>query len=326
MGSLSRLGPRCFVPMIRGEKYPTNFKAPKEIEKYDPSYDPAVWLDTYLMAMGIAGHTDLLAARYLPLMMEGTCRQWINTLPQDSIDSWEEMRDAFVRHFECSYTRATTIEDLERCVQGPRESTRNWVQRWQELWYNAVGIHPDTAIHCFKTSCRYEPLVAKIKRHSSTLENIPDLLEIAKRYAEEDPNQETDEESGGQRRTSGNDNGRRSDLRYNNTRLTGKRRSDGRVDFVANAGHAQPEPKIFRRDGGIAATVATTRRNQGSTPRPSLTNLVRFTAGKGSPPRTRRPTATLSRRLRRHGERGRTLTTTRQTAKNSAMWPARSTP
>ncbi len=78
MGSLSRLGPKCFGPMIRGEKYPPNFKAPKEIEKYDPSYDPAVWLDTYLMAMGIAGHTDLLAARYLPLMMEGTCRQWIN--------------------------------------------------------------------------------------------------------------------------------------------------------------------------------------------------------------------------------------------------------
>ncbi len=196
------------------------------------------------MAMGIAGHTDLLAAHYLPLMMEGTCRQWINTLPQDSIDSWEEMRDAFVRHFEGSYTRATTIEDLERCVQGPRESTRNWVQRWQELWYNAVGIHPDTAIHCFKTSCRYEPLVAKLKRHSRTLDNIPDLLEIAKRYAEEDPNQETDDESGGQRRTGGNDGGRQTDLRYSGTRLTGKRRSDGRVDFVANAGHAQRQAQV----------------------------------------------------------------------------------
>src|SRR4051812_28755817 len=160
------------------------------------------------------------------------------------------MHDTFVRHFEGSYTRATTIEDLERCVQGPHESTRNWVQRWQELWYNAVGIHPATAIHCFKTSCRYEPLVAKLKRHSRTLDNIPDLLEIAKRYAEEDPNQETDDESRGQRRTSGNDNGRRTDLRYSTTRLTGKRRSDGRVDFVANAGHAQREPKSFRRDGG----------------------------------------------------------------------------
>src|SRR3954469_6147267 len=250
MQSLSRLGPKCFGPMIRGEKYPMNFKAPKEIEKYDPSYNPSVWLDTYLMAMGIAGHTDLLAARYLPLMMEGACRQWINTLPPDSIDSWEEMRDAFVRHFEGSYTRATTIEDLERCVQGPRESTRSWVQQWQDLWYNVIGIHPHTAIHCFKTSCRYEPLVAKLKRAYRTLDNIPDLLEIAKWYAEEDPNQETDDESGGHRRTSGHDNGRRPELRYSSTRLTGKRRSDVRVNFVANSGYAQREPKSFRRDGG----------------------------------------------------------------------------
>ena len=170
--------------MIRGKKYPANFKVPKEIEEYDPS----MWLDTYLMAMGIAGHTDLLAARYLPLMMEGATRQWINTLPAGSIDSWEEMRDAFVRHFEGSYTRATTIEDLKQCIQGQRESTRHWIQRWQELWINASGIHPDTAIHCFKNACRYEPLVAKIKRVYQTLDNIPDLLEITKRYTEEDPN------------------------------------------------------------------------------------------------------------------------------------------
>jgi hypothetical protein len=81
------------------------------------------------MAMGIAGHTELLAARYLSLMMEGTTRQWINTLPPNNIDSWEDMRHAFIKHFKDSYTRATTIEDLERCVQGRNESTRSWVKR-----------------------------------------------------------------------------------------------------------------------------------------------------------------------------------------------------
>jgi hypothetical protein len=236
--------------MIRGEKYPTNFKAPKEIEKYDPTYDPTVCLDTYLMAMGIAGHTDLLTARYLPLMMEGATRQWINTLPADSIDSWADMREAFVRHFEGSYTRATTIEDSERCVQGPRESTRNWVQRWQDQWSNAAGIHPDTAIHRFKNSCRYEPLVTKIKHVYKTRDNIPDLLEITKQYVEEDTNQETDDESGGNRRPSGHDNGRQHEPRYRNTRLTGKHCSDGRVDFIANTGYAPRDPTSYCRDGG----------------------------------------------------------------------------
>ena len=66
-------------------------------------------------------------ARYLPLIMDDSTRQWVNTLPPNSIDSWEDMRDAFVKHFEGSYTRATTIEDLKRCIQGPRELTRRWV-------------------------------------------------------------------------------------------------------------------------------------------------------------------------------------------------------
>jgi hypothetical protein len=61
---------------------------------------------------------------------------------------------------------------------------------------HSTGIHPATAIHCFKNACRYEPLIAKIKRFYITLGSIPDLIEIAKRYTEEDPNQDLDDEFG----------------------------------------------------------------------------------------------------------------------------------
>ena len=114
--------------MVRGKHYPVPFRAPKEIEKYDPSQDPNIWIESYLMAMGIAGHSDLLAARYLPLMMDGANRHWINTLAPNSIDSWEDMRLAFIKHFEGSYSHATIVEDLERCIQGRNESTRSWVR------------------------------------------------------------------------------------------------------------------------------------------------------------------------------------------------------
>ena len=57
------------------------------MEKYDPKLDPKVWIDTYLMEMGIVGDNEPVVTRYLPLVMEGATRQWINTLPADSIDS-----------------------------------------------------------------------------------------------------------------------------------------------------------------------------------------------------------------------------------------------
>nr|XP_051229428.1 uncharacterized protein LOC127347258 [Lolium perenne] len=112
--AFNRVGPACFGPMIRGEPYPVGFKGPRDIEKYDTDIDPTVWIDSYTMAMGILGYSELLAARYLPLMMDRVNRHWFNTLTPNNIDSWDEARAAFIQHFASAYTRATTIEDLDR--------------------------------------------------------------------------------------------------------------------------------------------------------------------------------------------------------------------
>jgi hypothetical protein len=74
--AFARISLACFVPMIRGESYPTEFKDPHDIEKYDTTNNPMVWIDSYAKAMGILRYSDLLAARYLSLMMDGANRQW----------------------------------------------------------------------------------------------------------------------------------------------------------------------------------------------------------------------------------------------------------
>jgi hypothetical protein len=102
--------------MVRGEEYPPNFKAPREVEKYGPKQDPTVWIDTYLEVMGIAGHTELLATCYLPLLVDCNTRQWLNTLPKNNIDSWDDMRSEFVKHFQDNYSCTTSIDDLEKCI------------------------------------------------------------------------------------------------------------------------------------------------------------------------------------------------------------------
>jgi hypothetical protein len=73
--------------MVRGKEYPLNFKAPREVEKYDPKQDPTIWIDLYLKAIGITGHTELVATHYLSLLVDDSTRQWLNTLPKNSIDS-----------------------------------------------------------------------------------------------------------------------------------------------------------------------------------------------------------------------------------------------
>ncbi|KAK1699137.1 hypothetical protein QYE76_015834 [Lolium multiflorum] len=234
----------------RGEPYPVGFKGPRDIEKYDTHIDPTVWIDSYAMAMGIQGHSELLAARYLPLMMDGVNRHWFNTLTVNSIDSWEEARTAFIQHFASAYTRATTIEDLDRCVQGPRESTRRWVQRWQDMWTTSNGISTDTAIYCFRRCCRYEPLSAKLRRVSRDNISISELFDIATRYADEDPTVDSDDEYGQRRnRRPVHTEPRRGDYRFAGRPNNGKRRGEGgHNELVATTDYEQREPKSFRRD------------------------------------------------------------------------------
>ncbi|KAK1649430.1 hypothetical protein QYE76_067235 [Lolium multiflorum] len=248
--AFTRVGPACFGPMIRGEPYPAGFKGPRDIEKYDTHIDPTVWIDSYAMAMGIQGHSELLAARYLPLMMDDINRHWFNTLTANSIDSWEEARAAFIQHFASAYTRATTIEDLDRCVQGPRESTRRWVQRWQDMWTTSSGISTDTAIYCFRRCCRYEPLSAKLRRVSRDNISISELFDIATRYADKDPTVDSDDEYGQRRnRRPTHTEPRRGDYRFSGRSNNGKRRGEGgHNELVANADYEQREPKSFRRD------------------------------------------------------------------------------
>ncbi|KAK1608208.1 hypothetical protein QYE76_031881 [Lolium multiflorum] len=248
--AFTRIGPACFGPMIRGEPYPVGFKGPRDIEKYDTHIDPTVWIDSYAMAMGIQGHSELLAARYLPLMMDGVNRHWFNTLTVNSIDSWEEARTAFIQHFASAYTRATTIEDLDRCVQGPRESTRRWVQRWQDMWTTSSGISTDTAIYCFRRCCRYEPLSAKLRRVSRDNISISELFDIATRYADEDPTVDSDDEYGQRRnRRPVHTEPRRGDYRFAGRPNNGKRRGEGgHNELVATTDYEQREPKSFRRD------------------------------------------------------------------------------
>jgi hypothetical protein len=92
------------------------------------------------------------------------------------------MCSEFVKHFQDNYLRTTSIDDLEKCIQRSKESTRKWLRRWQDIWVRSSGIHPTLAVNTFKCCCRYEPLVAKIKRvlaKSTTNLSLPELIEIA---------------------------------------------------------------------------------------------------------------------------------------------------
>ena len=78
-------GPACFGPRIRQEQFPKVFTLPRDTPKYNGSVKPEDWVVHYMTAVGIAGGSRRVAVRYAPLMLQGSARSWLNSLPPDTV-------------------------------------------------------------------------------------------------------------------------------------------------------------------------------------------------------------------------------------------------
>lgn len=83
--------PLCFTDEVMEHEFPEGFK-PVNIESYDGTTDPAVWIEDFLLHIHMARGDELHAIKYLPLKLKGPARHWLNRLPANSIGSWEILR------------------------------------------------------------------------------------------------------------------------------------------------------------------------------------------------------------------------------------------
>ena len=85
-----------------GHDFPEGFK-PVNIESYDGTTDPAVWIEDFLLHIHMAHGDELCAIKYLPLKLRGLARYWLNNMPENYIGSWEELEGTFLDNFQGTY-------------------------------------------------------------------------------------------------------------------------------------------------------------------------------------------------------------------------------
>jgi hypothetical protein len=71
------------APRLRSVAYPNNFKP--NIQKYDSSSGPNIWLSTYYVAVKAADDNFDHMAAYFPLVMGDALSLWLNNLPAGSV-------------------------------------------------------------------------------------------------------------------------------------------------------------------------------------------------------------------------------------------------
>ena len=123
--------------------------------------------------------------RYAPLMLQGSTRTWLNSLPVGSINTWLDFVDAFVRNFTGTYKRPGRPSQLAMWVQGPMETGREYLARWTELQNSCEGIHEVQAIQYFVSGCR-GGILLKHKLLRSEPATMAALMVTADKYANAD--------------------------------------------------------------------------------------------------------------------------------------------
>jgi hypothetical protein len=101
----SLAGPVYFGPRIRSEPFPAKFALPCDMPKYTGAVKPEDWLSDYGTAVDIAGGNKRTAVRYAPLMLTGSARTWLNSLPALQITSWHDFKEEFTKNFTGTYKR-----------------------------------------------------------------------------------------------------------------------------------------------------------------------------------------------------------------------------
>jgi hypothetical protein len=156
------MGALCFTQRVRKTRVPKGFKLPHDQEKYDGSQEPTLWLSDYLQAVQILGRTRATAMQCLQLHLTSAARSWLNTIPNDSIGSWGELENQFVRNFCSTYKRPTLLEEVKSRIQQKGETLRSYIQRWSVIKNSAEDISDKRAIDAFSSDLRRADLVEEI--------------------------------------------------------------------------------------------------------------------------------------------------------------------
>ena len=132
--------------------------------------------------------------QYIQLMLVGSARDWLKSLPQSKYDSWDSFMEDFVKNFAVTCDRPATFEELQACKQRTNESLRSYIRRWTTI-RNSVGtVSEDRAIDAFTQGLARRDFREALGREKPI--SIAQLMKVANEWADgEDSVRDKDRES-----------------------------------------------------------------------------------------------------------------------------------
>ena len=115
-------------------------------------------------------------ANYFLVILNQAGHQWLLGLPEDSFDSWEELRQAFIDNFIATCKQPGNKYNFERIRDHRNEPLRDCIRCFSDMRLKISKIPHDEAILAFIKGLRFhEALRSKLlcKRPTQSLNSSP---------------------------------------------------------------------------------------------------------------------------------------------------------
>ncbi|XP_016206860.1 uncharacterized protein LOC107647280 [Arachis ipaensis] len=141
------MGATPFTERILRAKLPKGFDKPMDM-KYDGTKDPQEHLTTFEARMNLEGATDAVRCRAFPVTLAGPAIKWFNALPNGSITDFHDISRKFMAQFATKITKAKHPISLLGVTQKQDESTRKYLDRFNDECLTVDGLTDSVASLC----------------------------------------------------------------------------------------------------------------------------------------------------------------------------------
>jgi hypothetical protein len=110
---------------------------------------PQKWLRCYSTAIEVVGGTNITKVIYFLMALEPALLMWLESLSNNSIDSWERLKKVFINNFPGAITHAGTHHDLAQCKQEHNELLRSYTRHFFDVRATIANISEEDIIDYF---------------------------------------------------------------------------------------------------------------------------------------------------------------------------------
>lgn len=153
-----------FTTTILDCPVPSKFQLPQH-EPFDGLKDSQDHLNTFKTTLGLQQPPDEILCHSFPTTLRGAAREWFTKLPTSSIDTFEQLSNAFLHHFIGGQRPKRTADHLLTIRQGEKETLRSYVKCFTRETLEVDEADDMVQLTTFKAGLRSRDLVSSLAKN-----------------------------------------------------------------------------------------------------------------------------------------------------------------